>query len=74
VRTTLLDDLYVILAGFDTKAGTATIKAIVNPLVVWLWIGFATLVAGTLVAAYPDPREEHALVRARVKEALAHSV
>jgi cytochrome c-type biogenesis protein CcmF len=71
VRTTPLEDLYVILAGFDAQAGTATVKVIVNPLVVWLWIGFATLVAGTVIAALPDPREARALARARVKEALA---
>jgi len=73
VRTTALEDLYVILAGYDSKLGTATVKVIVNPLVVWLWIGFAVLVAGTLISMWPDPREEHALVRARVKEALARA-
>jgi cytochrome c-type biogenesis protein CcmF len=74
VRTTALEDLYIILAGFDTKAGTATLKVIVNPLVVWLWVGFAILVAGTIVAAWPDPREERAQVRSRVKEALAQTL
>jgi cytochrome c-type biogenesis protein CcmF len=73
VRTTALEDLYVILAGYDAKLGTATLKVIINPLIVWLWIGFGVLVAGTLVSAWPDPREEHALIRARVKEALAQA-
>ncbi len=73
VRTTPLEDLYIILAGFDTTAGTATLKVIVNPLVVWLWVGFGVLIAGTVIAAWPDPREEHALIRARVKEALAQA-
>lgn len=71
VRTTLLDDLYVILAGFDVKANTATLKVIVNPLVVWLWIGFALLVAGTVYAAFPDPRKER--ISARVQEVLARA-
>jgi cytochrome c-type biogenesis protein CcmF len=73
VRTTAMEDLYVILAGFDDRANTATIKVIINPLVVWLWIGFGTLVAGTIVAAWPDPREARAMARARVKEALARA-
>ena len=73
VRTTLMEDLYIILAGFDTKAGTATLKIIINPLVVWLWIGFAIMVGGTIVAAWPDPREERAIARSRVKEAVAHA-
>ena len=71
VRTTALEDLYVILAGFDNKANTATVKVIVNPLVVWLWIGFGVLLLGTLVAILPDPREARALARSRVKEAMA---
>jgi cytochrome c-type biogenesis protein CcmF len=71
VRTTALEDLYVILAGFDAKANTATLKVIINPLVVWLWIGFGTLVAGTLIAALPDPREARATARSRVREVLA---
>ncbi|MDE3089523.1 MAG: heme lyase CcmF/NrfE family subunit [Chloroflexota bacterium] len=73
VRTTPLEDLYIVLAGFDAQAGTATLKVIINPLVVWLWVGFVVLVGGTIIAAWPDPREEHALVRARVKEALAQA-
>ncbi|MCI0478743.1 MAG: cytochrome c biogenesis protein CcsA, partial [Anaerolineales bacterium] len=73
VRTTALEDLYVILAGFDTKANTATLKVIINPLIVWLWIGFATLVAGTVIAALPDPREARVTARARVQEMLAQA-
>lgn len=73
VRTTALEDLYVILAGFDDKAGSVTLKVIINPLVVWLWVGFGILVVGTVVAAFPDPREERALARSRVKEAVAHA-
>ena len=73
VRTTAREDLYVILAGFDSTVGTATIKAIINPLVVWLWIGFAILVVGTLIAALPDPREERAPARSRVREAAAQA-
>jgi cytochrome c-type biogenesis protein CcmF len=73
VRTTLLEDLYVILAGFDIKANTATIKIIINPLVVWLWIGFTLLIAGTVFAALPEEREAHAAARARMPEALAQA-
>jgi cytochrome c-type biogenesis protein CcmF len=73
VRTTPMEDLYIILAGFDSKAGTATLKIIVNPLVIWLWVGFAILVVGTCVAVLPDPREDRALARSRVKESLARA-
>ncbi len=73
VRTTPLEDLYIILAGFDPQANTATVKIIINPLVVWLWVGFATLITGTLIAMYPDPREERARVRTPVRKALAQA-
>ncbi|MBN1220317.1 MAG: heme lyase CcmF/NrfE family subunit [Anaerolineae bacterium] len=56
-RSTLADDLYVILAGWEGSGETATFKAYINPLVNWLWIGGLVLMLGTLVAAWPDPQE-----------------
>lgn len=62
VRSTLVEDLYLILAGWE-QDGTISLKVIVNPLIMWLWIGFGVLVVGSLIALYPDPREERALAR-----------
>jgi cytochrome c-type biogenesis protein CcmF len=70
VRTTPREDLYLILAGWSDD-GSATIKVLINPLVMWLWVGFAVLVGGTLIAMWPDPREVRVLAGARGKEALA---
>jgi len=56
IRTTLLEDLYVILAYWEGTGQLASFKAVVNPLVVWIWIGGAVLVLGTLVAVWPTPR------------------
>ena len=42
LRTSLLEDLYIILAGFE-PTGTATFKVFVNPLVAWLWLGRSRL-------------------------------
>ncbi len=70
VRSTAREDLYVILAGWD-QDGSATLKVIVNPLVVWLWVGFGVFMAGTLIAAWPDAREGRALARVRAREAVA---
>jgi cytochrome c-type biogenesis protein CcmF len=54
LRSTLEDDLYVILAGTD---GTrATLIAYVNPLVAWIWIGQVLLILGTLWALWPEGR------------------
>lgn len=63
-RSTLADDLYVILAGWEGKGETATFKAYINPLVNWLWIGGFIFVFGTLVAAWPTSQESSERVAA----------
>src|SRR5262244_1202674 len=52
LRTSLFDDLYIILAGFE-PSGIATFKVFVNPLVLWLWIGGLVIVMGTMIALWP---------------------
>lgn len=69
VRTTLREDLYVILAGWNDD-GSATLKVIINPLVVWLWIGFIVFIFGTLIAMLPDPRQVKAAERIRADKVL----
>ncbi len=64
IRSTLKEDFYVILAGYDTKEITATFKLIINPLVIWIWIGGAVLTVGTLLVMLPDRRDRK---RMRVK-------
>jgi cytochrome c-type biogenesis protein CcmF len=54
VRSTLREDLYVILAGWEGKM--VTLKAYVNPLVMWIWIGTVLFIVGTVVAAWPEKR------------------
>lgn len=72
-RSTLADDLYVILAGWEGTGETATFKAYINPLVNWLWIGGFVFILGTLVAAWPTPKErrEEVTAQARVPGAAA---
>jgi cytochrome c-type biogenesis protein CcmF len=66
MRHSLVEDLYVIVAGWEDNGATASFKAYVNPLVNWLWIGGLVFVLGTLVAAWPDPAEDRRLVLASV--------
>lgn len=42
----------------------AAFRAIVRPLVIWIWIGGATVVLGALVAAWPSPEARLRRVRA----------
>lgn len=69
VRTTARDDLYVILAGWNDD-GSATLRVIINPLVVWLWIGFMVFIIGTLITMLPDPREARVAERVRAEKVL----
>jgi len=56
IRSTLLEDLYVILTDW-AEDGSASFKVLINPLVMWIWIGGGVAVAGTVIALWPDARE-----------------
>jgi cytochrome c-type biogenesis protein CcmF len=56
IRTNFKEDLYVILAGYEKDH--ATFKILVNPLVVWIWIGGGIMVLGTIVVVWPDRRKK----------------
>lgn len=55
LRTTWVEDLYVVLNGWEDEAVSATFSIYRNPLMIWLWIGGVVLVAGTLMAMWPHP-------------------
>jgi cytochrome c-type biogenesis protein CcmF len=61
-QSTISEDLYLILSGFsELDKNQATLKVLVRPLVVWIWIGGFVIVLGTLLAILPlgkTPREE----------------
>lgn len=67
IRSTPANDLYLVLDGFDTKDNSASIKAYMNPLVMWIWISQAFFIVGTLVAFIPPRRANR--VQARAEEA-----
>jgi cytochrome c-type biogenesis protein CcmF len=55
-RTTLGEDLYLILSGFSQlRDGQAMLRVLVRPLVVWIWIGGAVMTLGSLLALWPFP-------------------
>jgi cytochrome c-type biogenesis protein CcmF len=64
IHSTLVEDLYVILATLDENLLTggdlndprdprAIFKVLVNPLVPWIWYGGLIVAAGTLLALWP---------------------
>ncbi len=56
IRSTPANDLYLVLNEYDTKDNSASIKAYLNPLVMWIWVSQAFFVIGTLVAMIPSRR------------------
>jgi cytochrome c-type biogenesis protein CcmF len=69
VRSSLQDDFYVILVGWEQIASQgATFKIYLNPLINFVWMGGFVFIFGTLVAAWPDPEPEPMRRRARVSQ------
>ena len=55
LRSTLTDDLYVILMSYGD--GNATVRVIVNPMVSWIWCGGLVLLLGAIVTMWPGGRK-----------------
>lgn len=53
VRTTPAEDLFVSLPSYDPMDESATIRAMVNPLVVWIWVGGGFILLGGTIAFWP---------------------
>ena len=57
VRTSPVDDVYLsLLALPDDGEDEVLLRVIVQPLVLWLWVGGAVMAAGTVLAAFPGRR------------------
>jgi len=54
IRSTLTEDLYVAMAGISADGSAVTFRVLLNPLMAWLWIGGVVLLAGTLIAFWPE--------------------
>jgi len=55
LRSTPRDDLYVTLVGWAAD-GRATLRLLVNPLVMWMWAGGLVVSLGAILAMLPEPR------------------
>jgi cytochrome c-type biogenesis protein CcmF len=67
LRTRPLEDLYVILAGFEPSK-IATFKVFINPLVFWIWMGGLVIVLGTVIAIWPEQRPQPTAPRRMVTQ------
>ncbi len=55
-HSTPLRDIYIVYEGRDENSGLPVLKAFLNPLVFWIWVGASVVLAGTLVGFTPIPR------------------
>ena len=64
-------DLYVVYEGTNPDTGQPIIKAFLNPLVSWIWIGLGVMVLGTLIALTPSQKPRAASIETTPKGELA---
>jgi cytochrome c-type biogenesis protein CcmF len=57
VRSRAHEDLYITLLAFERDGSSVTLRVIVEPLIVWIWIGgFIIFVGAAIAFTYPGPR------------------
>ena len=69
-RSTLKEDLYLVYEGQSQTTGHPIIKAHLNPLVMWIWIGAWIMLAGTILALVPNAVPVRAAAPVRVGDAV----
>jgi cytochrome c-type biogenesis protein CcmF len=62
IHSTPAEDLYLVYEGLNPSTGRPIIKARINPLVMWIWVGVWIVIVGTVVALVPNAQ---AAVRVR---------
>ena len=63
IRRSLAEDLYVVLPAFDLQTQTVSLQIVINPLVNWIWFGFALMAIGTGIALLPERTYSFALAK-----------
>ena len=68
-RSTLKEDLYLVYEGQNQDTGRPIIKAHLNPLVMWIWVGVWIMIVGTVIAMVPNAVPVRVPVPARIEAA-----
>ena len=54
IRSTPWEDLYIILGGVEPDGSAVTLKVMVNPMVMWIWLGGLIITFGALITIIPS--------------------
>jgi cytochrome c-type biogenesis protein CcmF len=54
IRSSLSEDLYLVYEGLNQDTGRPILKAHLNPLVMWIWLGVWIILLGTALALVPN--------------------
>jgi cytochrome c-type biogenesis protein CcmF len=54
IRSTLNEDLYLVFEGVNQDNGHPILKAHLNALVMWIWMGVWIMLIGTVLALVPN--------------------
>jgi cytochrome c-type biogenesis protein CcmF len=58
IRSTLREDLYVVLTDWEESTQTISLQVMVSPLIAWVWIGAAVVFAGIIIAIWPTRSQD----------------
>jgi len=71
IRSTVKEDLYLTYEGLNESTGRPIIKAHLNPLVMWIWVGVLIMIGGTLLGLIPNAAPARVVSPARIEAAPA---
>jgi cytochrome c-type biogenesis protein CcmF len=54
IRRTLAEDLYLNMPSYQVSDQSANLEIVINPLVNWIWFGFAVMALGTGIVLLPE--------------------
>ena len=62
IRSTPIEDLYVIFSELQPDGQTAAFRLLLNPMVWWMWLAGPFVILGTVIALWPARQQAIAMV------------
>jgi cytochrome c-type biogenesis protein CcmF len=63
IRRMPSEDLYIVMPSYQVSDQSASLEIVINPLVNWIWIGFAVMAIGTGIVLLPERTFAFALAK-----------